>query len=1384
MFRPKHLSLFALERTDSSPAAMLPFYAEVVAPVEQPLAPVEFDPRFEDSVDLVLRGLEAACHADPACRRRLKDAVQDALARVLAQEARDAVTAEADGGRRAVDEIVKRTQQAMGHALGDVRSTRLRDGLVAAVTAYALAHGLRTNPPDVPRVTTPSAYPLGVLATDHVGYLSFDLTRLPADVFDAVVDAAEARRNDAAAEPKTSVWLYALGREDLRFDALAQGRIGEDAIVVKLQFDAPPLPAVMREAGILSLQSPSLTDWRLSPASFAANPSALVGADGCEALLPANLATQAYSLYQVVGLTNAQVPLPAALQDRVRLGVVHDYAIKWYPLGHSLGQIVYSVPLAPGESVNLAVVDWTRRDDTQRKEHTTLDEQLVHDEHRDRMVSETVNASIKEYQHGSSFMGGVAGSGGLSAAVSGIGVAAGLTGSLGGSTASSDGSRRLAANTVQRISDNISQASAAQRELNSTVVVHSSQAEHEAIETRTVVNYNHSHALTILYYEVLRHFRVDTAFDGDRAAVLIKVRMDWFADAGAGDNVRLNRGALQAALIDPQLAGAFDAIERNAHRVALRPAPPPDPPPPSPPPPSRRDLVYFTFEVRTGGLSPDLADVGDSQDDRVDIRAGFLGAAGYTKLVNRGASDGDLLTYPTALVGNDQTCTFVAGVAPPAYRVKRSDIDALSINIAPVNCNVGIQFIKVIARDVTGGDEVILDHEYRADGGDLVMRSGATLILPLNPSPPDPQPPAPPPEVLEDEAAERQLLAHLQANADYYSRAVALGQSPSERAAYLATIAFPDGTSALDHVENRPLELVGDFMAYPCTDVQWSHAVEHLLAGQAAPAGLREERLVTLPTRGVFAEAKLGQCNASEPIDNTRFWDWQQSPIPHLAPDIAAAQPVTPAPHAPDLGPTPFPQSLVNIVNPPAAPDPSGLAAALSTLATPNIFRDMSGQTAVADLLKRLSDNTIGIAEAANRARDIQARYGSNVGAAGSGASGAGGLGGAGSVTPLLGGPRAGPTQPSALNRDLGDRRQELLRGMADGLLTPEAAQAAYGAAARGLENVDERYSQLPTGVTIQQLIGLVGEQNLIEALADDGLIVLYDWTKTVATPGVDVIAIKRTIVGDKVISELWLIDNKAQLKGIAGAPALTGPQFTGNLQAVRDFLVKQFPNKALAAEAVTAIDTKSFRKVVGNAWAGSNTTFTQSLLANPDVHVYDVRLAKGSRLFSAYADWRTAFKALPKGARRIGMRGAALFDSSLLVLAVAAGALWIARDPDEARQVVGELAANALLDGLLSFVPGGWAAAIALTLETDNPQALKEQRRNETIDKICGSMPEFGTRPQPEQDAIRKTIGSMLDDPLVVTIPQPQKVYRQVLPGVWTGPDGEHFFGSPPSEA
>jgi hypothetical protein len=289
-----------------------------------------------------------------------------------------------------------------------------------------------------------------------------------------------------------------------------------------------------------------------------------------------------------------------------------------------------------------------------------------------------------------------------------------------------------------------------------------------------------------------------------------------------------------------------------------------------------------------------------------------------------------------------------------------------------------------------------------------------TYIKRPGPRPPDSPPAARSPEKTlsqEERHAINKLADHLTRNTNYYSRVIQLNTDPNAIAIQLETTAWAAGESMADHVDPTPLEVFGSYVAYPLAKQstavddavvvdlaaalngddparrQWAAArlaamsdVDRQSVLERLPlASAKSERLNTMATRGVFAEGKLGHCNISEEIDNTRFWKWEEHPIPIEAPGINPVTPIQPEPQPVSAAPTPFPQSLVNIVNPSPAPDPTGLAAALSPLGTPNIFRDMSGRQEVADLLKKLSDNSIAIAEAANRAREIQAKYGADL---------------------------------------------------------------------------------------------------------------------------------------------------------------------------------------------------------------------------------------------------------------------------------------------------------------------------------------------------------------------------------------------------------------------
>jgi hypothetical protein len=211
---------------------------------------------------------------------------------------------------------------------------------------------------------------------------------------------------------------------------------------------------------------------------------------------------------------------------------------------------------------------------------------------------------------------------------------------------------------------------------------------------------------------------------------------------------------------------------------------------------------------------------------------------------------------------------------------------------------------------------------------------------------------APPPTQAGDAFAQAVLLQHLNGNRGYYNRIVWLGMDQSDRRLYIddALAPFPGLAAAVD---STPLAYSGNVVAfgYEGKAPNWSDT------SPDGPPPDPQESIVTLPTRGVFAEAMLGHCNACEVRDVTRMWDWTEATEEEPPP----IQDVTPGPRGtPDIvTPTALPQAVVQISQPPAAPDPVGLAAALRVMGTPNIFRDMSGLQELSSLLNTLTNGAV-----------------------------------------------------------------------------------------------------------------------------------------------------------------------------------------------------------------------------------------------------------------------------------------------------------------------------------------------------------------------------------------------------------------------------------------
>jgi hypothetical protein len=159
------------------------------------------------------------------------------------------------------------------------------------------------------------------------------------------------------------------------------------------------------------------------------------------------------------------------------------------------------------------------------------------------------------------------------------------------------------------------------------------------------------------------------------------------------------------------------------------------------------------------------------------------------------------------------------------------------------------------------------------------------------------------------------------------------------------------GRSVASVVENRLLGIAGNSLIMPVARgvhldprIKPSKPDEAFdLARYYAPATPIPPARISLPTRGVFAEAVMGACNACEHMDDTRFWRWEEHPLEELPalPSLESRR----AELSATTGPSALPSPVVSIQNAPEAPDPTDLAALMNLLGQQS-FRDITGLTA------------------------------------------------------------------------------------------------------------------------------------------------------------------------------------------------------------------------------------------------------------------------------------------------------------------------------------------------------------------------------------------------------------------------------------------------------
>jgi hypothetical protein len=658
---------------------------------------------------------------------------------------------------------------------------------------------------------------------------------------------------------------------------------------------------------------------------------------------------------------------------------------EWLPDGYSIGDILYSLPLAPGQKKQIAVLDWERRESAANSQQLDYEETLNNSLVRDRDIHEVVNATLNENIRASS-KATTSGFGfGWGSAIMGVfngGTYGGLMGISGGksssgSNASQNAHRDSTASSMQSISDRTTQASSFVRSQRSTVIQTVSQGERVQATAESVANYNHCHAITIQYFEVLRHFQIRTRLADVQECLFVPLQISPF-------NLEKSqrwRTTLEKFLFKPKLFTAFDAISRLLHEKENEE--------------NYYDSIGFprvnyaeqSMNVYTGELYlefsffntmagtiddetfqfyKDLFNISlDQFKDRYissDELSEIVGPRAIEFLLNAIVIETDKninlhldLSLITRFRQNATLHISVRQSANTPRYVARNQVNAIKIrfDISKMNLTEVTQITqfanKYMKIRVRSGQLRYQSANFsgalfngRIDNDLFADADGVYLPTPLtNDELRNPRG--------EDVDAANNLIHHLNENMEYYHKCIWFDMTPERRFMLLDGIIAPgkaNGRSVASVVENKLIGIAGNSLILPVApgnQLDPGYDVEFKLFPQYYQEEEDPIRL-SLPTKGVYAEAIMGKCNSCEVKDESRFWRWEESPIPDspntqilpISTDTRRADPG-------NLQPKDFPNPVVNIQNGPALPDPAGVQGILQLIGKGDSFRDLTG---------------------------------------------------------------------------------------------------------------------------------------------------------------------------------------------------------------------------------------------------------------------------------------------------------------------------------------------------------------------------------------------------------------------------------------------------------
>jgi hypothetical protein len=662
-------------------------------------------------------------------------------------------------------------------------------------------------------------------------------------------------------------------------------------------------------------------------------------------------------------------------------GHVLEWRVQWRSNGYSLGDVEHTLTLAPRQTRRISRISWRRREIASRREATQVRDQVAQTTARDRDYNDAVQSSLSEWSKGGSESSTTGEAGGIGFALGPVVIGGGAAHGQATSSSWQSGGRRVAASEQQSLRDAIRQFGESLRRLESTVVTEVSQEEDVEGVSETLRNVNYCHALTVVYHEILRHYRVDTGFAGVRECLFVPFSVTPF-DV---DKALKWRDKLRGGMLARDLRWALDRLDDVATAWVD-----------SDIPPGRRSVHPINYATGSAYIRLSIERPRDREEEETIEQHRQL----WTRLAPLLGLPVNRIIAQMERENLDRDVYFQREIAP-TIAAKWADRLKLSIGGSTIggadftlassykfggtvridfSIPVGRQFSRedlqqMVLRSVdplpqgSVANLTRLSLNYYTDHFDSTAESvrsendlnksdtgepdpqGAAVFMPLTPW------------ELQDlrrviEDAVDKLIVHLNANLVYYHKVILWLIDRDELYMLLDGFTAPygrrfengvwvedTGRSLASVVEREPMGILGNSLVFRVAGGAFlgidGHESPTALHNYYFDSEYRSQPLrVSLPTEGLYAQALMDRCSACE--EHYGGTDWVLSDKdPEL--ESLANQFGTRRAAPEGMTPTELPDTIISLQNAPAAPDPTGLGAILQAVTSSESFRDMAG---------------------------------------------------------------------------------------------------------------------------------------------------------------------------------------------------------------------------------------------------------------------------------------------------------------------------------------------------------------------------------------------------------------------------------------------------------